>query len=377
MREFWRDSWRFKVFAMNDVRDPGAVDSAAQKKQKAAGVRLRNSVSRWLNPWVVVAALALLLAGWQWGETRWRLAETQQELARRLSESDAMARESRALAKQAQEQSAALLAKVAELEGKLAESRGQQALLEGLYQNLARSRDEWVAAEIEQAVTMAAQQLQVAGNVAGAILALQSAEARLAGSNRPQYVGLRRVLVRDLDRLRALPQIDVAGMSLRLESIIASVDGLPLAVDVRPVETKSVSPESGDPFVSAVSVAFWQQLVQTFWREVRGLVRIQRFDREEPALLAPGQTFFLRENLKLRLLNVRLSLLARDQWAFRREVAEVQRWMERYFDGRDKSVMAALATLRQFSRTEISSDLPTLTESLSALKSVRLGADKK
>ena len=77
MWEFWRDSWRFRVLAMNDVRDPGAVDSAAQKKQKAAGVRLRNSVSRWLNPWVVVAALALLLAGWQWGETRWRLAGTQ------------------------------------------------------------------------------------------------------------------------------------------------------------------------------------------------------------------------------------------------------------------------------------------------------------
>ncbi|MFT3849367.1 MAG: uroporphyrinogen-III C-methyltransferase [Propionivibrio sp.] len=46
---------------------------------------------------------------------------------------------------------------------------------------------------------------------------------------------------------------------------------------------------------------------------MRSLVRIQRFDREEPALLSPGQAFFLRENLKLRLLNARLALLAHDQ----------------------------------------------------------------
>ncbi len=55
----------------------------------------------WRNPWLIVALLALALAGWQWGETRSRLSETQQAVARRLSESEALARESRAPANQA------------------------------------------------------------------------------------------------------------------------------------------------------------------------------------------------------------------------------------------------------------------------------------
>lgn len=353
---------------MNDKLDPGlsepVVSSAA-----SGGV--------WRNPWLIVALLAMALAAWQWGETRTRLSETQQELAKRLSESDTVARESRALARQAQEQSAALLGKIGELEGKLAESKGQQALLESLYQNLARSRDEWALAEIEQGVILAAQQLQLAGNVQGALLALQAADARLAGNSRPQFIGLRKVLTRDLARLRALPQIDLPGMSLRLENLIVAVDTLPLAVDVRPREERQ--PQAGAllPTVSVVSVAFWQQLAIAFWQEVRGMIRIQRFDRDEPALLAPGQSFFLRENLKLRLLNARLALLARDQWSFRNEIRQILNWVDRYFDEREKSVQDVRFTLRQLSAAEINIELPNLNESLSALKGFKLGKDGK
>ena len=331
----------------------------------------------WRNPWLIVALLALALAGWQWEETRLRLAETQQELARRLSENDVVVNESRMLARQAQEQSAALQAKLRELENRLAESRGQQALLENLYQNLARGRDEWMLAEIEQGVTLAAQQLQLAGNVQSAMLALQAADSRLAGDARPQYLGLRKVLGRDLDRLKALPQVDLPGMNLRLENLVAAVITLPLAVDARPSEGAHGAPDVVAPAVSVVSLAFWQQLVSVFWQEVRGLIRIQRFDRDEPALLAPGQAFFLRENLRLRLMSARLALLTHDQWTFRREIGQVAQWVERYFDPGDKSVQLALQSLRQLSAAELNIELPHLNESLSAIKRFKLGKDAK
>ena len=342
----------------------------------------RSAVTRrpgegWRSPWLILAVLAIALAGWQWAETRARLAETQQELARRLSESDALARESRALARQAQEQSTALLAKLGELEGKLAESRGQQAMLESLYQNLARSRDEWTLTEIEQGVTLAAQQLQLAGNVQGALLALQAADARLSGNNRPQYLVLRKAFARDLDRLRALPQVDLPGMNLSLENLLMAVDSLPLAVDTRPHEEPAPASGRPAPQASVVSVAFWQQLASLFWHELRGLIRIQRFDREEPALLAPGQAFFLRENLKLRLLNARLALLGRDQWTFRHEIGLIRHWVERYFDGREPSVQAATQALQQLSTTEINIQLPALNESLSAIKNFNAGKEKR
>lgn len=369
---------------MNDLVDqqaaaptPPPPPTAPELTAQVAHAAPASGLSAWQNPWLYIALLALALAVWQWFETRIRLAETQQEMARRLSESDAVAKESRTLSRQAQEQLAVQQGKIGELEGRIAESRSQQATLETLYQDLARNRDERALAEVEQGVTLAAQQLQLAANVHGAVLALQAADARLAGNGRPQFIGLRKVLVRDLERLRALPQVDVPGMNLRLESLISAVDTLPLAVDGRPREEGKSRQTIELPPPTMGSRIFWQQLALDFWGELRSLVRIQRFDRDEPALLAPGQVFFLRENLKLRLLNARLALLAHDQWTFRNELTQARIWVDRYFDNRDKSVQTAQSTLKQLSATEINIELPNLNESLTAIKNFKLGKDRK
>lgn len=368
---------------MNDLVDQQPAASASPPPptpELTAPVAHAERASRfgaWLNPWLYIALLALALAVWQWFETRIRLADTQQELARRLSDSDAVARESRTLARQAQEQLVIQQGKIGELEGRIAESRSQQATLESLYQDLARSRDEWALAEVEQSVTLAAQQLQLAANVQGAVLALQAADASLAGNGRPQFIGLRKVLVRDLERLRALPQVDLPGMNLRLESVISAVDTLTLAVDGRPREEGKPKEMLESTQATMGSPIFWQQLAVDFWVELRSLVRIQRFDRDEPALLAPGQAFFLRENLKLRLLNARLALLMHDQWTFHNELKQARLWVDRYFDHRDNSVQTAQSTLKQLSATEINIELPNLNESLSAIKNFKLGKVRK
>ena len=352
---------------MNDIADQPSSPPPTPRSLPAPGH------NAWRNPWLIVALIALGLAGWQWVETRLRLADTQQELARRLATSDTLVHESRTLAKQAQEQLAVLQGKLGELEAKIAESKSQQTTLENLYHDLARSREEWVLAEVEQGVTLAAQQLQLAANVHGAVLALQSADARLAGNSRPQFIGLRKVLTRDLDRLRALPQVDLPGMNVHLESVIAAVDALPLAVDVRPRDDGK--PATVENSHAVDSLAFWQHLAAEFWGELRSLIRIQRFDRDEPALLAPQQVFFLRENLKLRLLNARLALLAHDQWTFRNELAQARAWVDRYFDSRAPAVQTAQQSLKRLAATEITIELPNLNESLSAIKSFKLGKE--
>jgi uroporphyrin-3 C-methyltransferase len=320
-------------------------------------------------PWLIVTSLALGLAGWQWLETRNRLDETQQEMARRLTENDAATSESRTLAKQAQEQLSALQGKLNELEGRLSESKSQQEALKNLYQNLARSNDESILTEIEQGVTLASQQLQLAGNIQVAILALVSADTRLADNGQPQFINLRKVLSHDLERLRALPQLDLPGMYLRLENVINAIDTLPLALADRPREEGPITmpPEPPLPF----SLEYWQALANDFWQELRGLVRIERIDRVEPPMLPPGQNFFLRENLKLHLLNARLALFAHDQQTFRSELRQSSVWIERYFDNKGKSVQNSLQALEQLAATEINIELPNLNESLSAIKRFR------
>lgn len=328
----------------------------------------------WRNPWLYVALAALALAAWQWVETRSRLAETQQEVARRLADSAAAGKEDRGALKQAEEQVTALQAKVNVLEAKQEEFQGQNQALQNLYQDLARSRDEATLLEVEQAVTLAAQQLQLAGNVQAAVLALQAADAKLSRLDRPQFIPLRKTLARDLDRLRALPFVDLPGMSLKLENVIAAVDKLPLAMDERPRPAAKAPAAKG---AAEPELPWWQRAGSEFWQEVRGLVRIQRFDRAEPVLLPPEQIFFLRENLKLRLLNARLALLSRDAWTFRNELKATQEWLDRHFDGHDKAVLSAQATLRQLATAEINIELPNLNESLSALRGLKTGREKK
>lgn len=314
--------------------------------------------------WGLLAMAALLLAGWQWFETRSRLASVQEEVAQRLAEADNAGKENRNALKQMREQIDALRAKQAVNESRFAEFQGQTESLKNLYQEIARSREEASLLEAEQAITLAGQQLQLAGNVRSAVLALQSADARLARLDRAQFMPLRKAVGRDLEKLAALPLVDLAGMSLRIEQGLLGIDQLPLASYGRPTIKPEKMPEDSAP-------SWWQRMGSEIWAEFKGLVRIQRFDRDEPVLLAPGQEFFLRENLKLRLLNARLALLSRDQTTFRSELKVARSLLSRHFVADDKGVEALQALLRQLAASDLNVELPNLNESLSALRSLR------
>lgn len=323
----------------------------------------------WRRPAVVLAAIALALLGWQWVETRARLTEVREELAKRLSDSDAVARESRVLARQAQENTLALQAKLGALDAKLAETQGQQLALDAMYQELWRSRDERLLAEIEQAVAIAAQQLQLAGNVEAALIALQGAEARLARAANARFLGLRKLLERDIERLRALPAADIPGIAQKLDSVTAVVDSMPLVHEQRPQAPAASTPA---PAKSPTDAGFWQALAREIWHDTRQLVRIERIDRPEPGLLSPNQSFFLRENLKLRLVSARVALLSRDVKSFREDIRQARDWLERYFDTRAKPVQSALATLKSLSAADVTTETPSLNETLSTLRSFKV-----
>ena len=322
------------------------------------------------NLWRAVALLALVLAGWQWFDSRQKLADIRQEVTQRTAE----ASEERGARNQLREQIESLQARLGVVDGRLAEFRGQSETLQALYQDVARSREEATLLDIEQALALAAQQLKLAGNVPMAKLVLQTADAQLARLDQARYQPLRKALVKDLERLNALPFVDVSGISLHIEQVVAGVDKLPFAAYARPPEKRKAVAPDVEP---EAAPSWWQALGSEFWQELKGLIRIQRFDLEEPVLLAPGQGFFLRENLKLRLLNARLALLARDQPTFRHEMKVAEEWLGRYFDSGDKQVQAAQAVLHPLVSAEVVSELPSLNDSMEALRSLRQSKEKR
>lgn len=372
--------------------------SAPPPEQPALTAPPRRAPAGLRQPAVWIAGLALfvvLLLAWQVWQGTERLKTTRQELARRIADSDALQREAQANVKQNREALDALQAKVGALEARLAEMQGQQLALETMYQELSRVRDDRLLAEVEQAVNVAAQQLQLAGNVEAALIALSGAEARLAKSAQPQFLPLRKLIARDIERLKAMPGADVPGIALRLDAILNAVPNLPLAFEQRPAapakpkpparkprsETPTESP-GGQPDAEAPApeAPTWQNMVLAWfgelWGELRQLVRIERIDRPDPGLLAPREIFFLRENLRLRLLSARLALLARDGRSFQGDLLQADAWLERYFDTSAAAVAEARQSLKSLGRLDVMREPGDLNETLSALRNFKLARDR-
>lgn len=335
---------------------------------------------------IVVAAFALLFA-WQWYDSRRQIDTLEQELGRRLAQADAQNQQSLSTAEQVQDAVREMQTRLAQVEDKLQTSQNQQLALEALYKELARSRDESVLADIEQLLLVANQQLQIAGSVHGALITLEAADAQLARGDRPQFAGLRKVFARDIDRLKRAPSVDTAGISARLDALIGSIDELPLAMEARPPADDHAStapvPASGntgagnaDPLRSSPTSAppnagIWQKLLNELWSDLRSLVRIERTDHSDIALLTPEQTYFLRQNLQLRLLSARFALLARDDKSFHADIIAARGWLQHYYDTSDPRVANALATLQQLNANEVGAELPDLGASLDAVREYR------
>jgi uroporphyrin-3 C-methyltransferase len=310
---------------------------------------------------VLAGFVALLLL---WGHSYNRINELQHELVRELAQAGGLGKESRELAAQAQQTVRDLDFKLGMLESRLSETQNQRLALEALYLELSRSRDERVLAEVEQILLIGSQQLQLAGNLKAALIALESADSRLQRTDSAQFTGLRRAIARDIERLKSAPFVDVVGMSVRLDALAHEVDRMALAMYERPSEEAAPAAAAHDAVLVRVAKEAWQ--------DIRSLVRIQRVESEEVPLVSPTQQFFLRENLRMRLLSARIALLAREEPTFRADVRSAEEWLKRYFDTRDKQVGAALGSLRQLSDMQVSIDLPSTLESLDAVRSQKL-----
>ena len=113
------------------------------------------------------------------------------------------------------------------------------------------------------------------------------------------------------------------------------------------------------------------------WDELRQLVVIRQVGSNEAPLLPPPQAYFVRENLRLRLLNARLSLLTRDEAGYREDLRAAQAWIQRYFDGRSKQAADASVQLKQLSAASISFEMPTISESLEAVRGFQLRQSRR
>jgi uroporphyrin-III C-methyltransferase len=340
-------------------------------------------------PWWLTALLALLAfaALWLAWQTTQRMRSLEQELVRRQQDSQTLATEARVLARQAQDVSRDAAAKVALMESRVAENTLQRSQLEELLQALTRSRDENMLADIEAAVRVAVQQSAITGSTEPLVAALRQADERLARNSHPRLERVRRAVVHDLDRVRAVAVSDISTLVIKVDEAVRLADELPLLSqpDKRRGAGSDAARRPGVPAAASAAAAAaaggwraelaarWELLVTRVVDEARSLVRVTRIDQPDAMLIAPEQAYFLRENVKLRLLNVRLALLSRQFSTAQSDLREVQLMLERYFDRSSRRVINVNELLRQVNAQARGIVVPRPDETFAALSAVLAG----
>ncbi|MDO3505509.1 fused uroporphyrinogen-III synthase HemD/membrane protein HemX [Ralstonia pseudosolanacearum] len=338
--------------------------------------------------WLLWAALILALvvvAGLQIRNER--LAR---EVRQRAQQNETLAQEMRVLSRNNQDAFAQLQQKFGALDARTAETRDRQGALEQASQDLLRNRDDWQRAEIERSLEVASEQLQLTGNVSGALATLQTIDARLATVDKPQFRAMRRAVARDIAKLKAMPAVDLSGAAIRLDDAINGIDALPLVSSAAPLESGRAAPASrGRPArpgkgtvpasASAASPAAesgWSAGVRAWWSrlwhdvrsELGQIVQVRRVDQTDALLLSSDQAWFLRENLKLWLMNARLALLSRNEAVFRADLGRADTLLARYFDTQSPRVVAEQTLLQQARASVGALEVPTLADSLAAAR---------
>jgi uroporphyrin-3 C-methyltransferase len=324
---------------------------------------------------VLLAALAAGSAVYSWnGQQRVKALEA--ELVRRQQDTGGLATEARAAAREAQETAREAAAKLALLEARVAETSLQRTQIEELLQSLARSRDENVLADVDAAVRVALQQAAITGSAEPLVATLKQADERLARFNQPRLERVRRAIAKDLESTRAAGVGDISVLTLRLDEAIRLVDELPLLSQPErraPRAAPAPAAAASAPTADGGWVARWGDLGAHLWQEVRSLIRVTRIDSPEAMLVAPEQAWFLRENLKLRLLNARLALMSRQFDTAQADLRDALAALDRYFDRSARRTATAIDLLRQVSAQARLVNVPRPDATLAAIATASAG----
>jgi uroporphyrinogen III methyltransferase/synthase len=323
--------------------------------------------------WLVVVLVAAGAGAGGYALNR-KLDRMDASLAQRQQAADQQTAALRARADQAVSGAQQIDKQMAQLEGKIADAQTSQQALAQQYADLAKNRDDWTLAEVGQMLSSASEQLQLTGNTQLALFALQSADTRLAASDSPQALAVRKAIAQDTDKLKAAPSTDLAGMAIKLDTALAAIDTLPLAGEALVAHTK---PEAATPTDVAKTAAAtgeprWKAWLDTFvsgiGQQIASLVQVRRIDNADAMLASPDQGYFVRENVKLRLLSARLSLLSRNQATLKSDLAAADAALAHYFDSASKETQNVRDLLKQVDAGSAAVALPTLDESLKAVQ---------
>jgi len=389
-----------KTPATDPVVPTAAPGASAPASAPADSVKARPA-KRGSGPLVPALIILILLAaglGYALWMQRTQFVSAGREVATRLETLTADLAQARRDTREALALAQAQAGRVGELEDTVRETQSQYNALQLAWQNFNDSAsDELLANDVERLLTIANQQLRLAGNVSNAIVALETAQSRLARADRPRFSSLQQAINGDLDRLRAVSTVDIPAQSARIDRLVALIGKAPLLVPDAAAPGVAPAGESAaaaapapavDPLAGLPADAPWWQR----WRaemaswpgragsalahELGGLITIQRVDEPAALLLSPDQADQVRGTLRQRLLTAQLAMLMRQPAVWKSELDNVGVTLAKYFDSRSPDTVAAQTLARELAQTDIAVRMPEVADSLNAVAALRAAGFK-
>ena len=361
---------------------------------------------------VVILAAAGSALWWQQqriDKTSRIVATRMQEIETQSLQADQRAREALALAQSQTE-------KLNQIDAQVKVARSDFATIEQSWRAFNHGVDDTLRAnEVERLVLLANQQLSLTGQVAGSIAALEAAQQAIVRFDSPRFAEVGRAIQSDLSRLRATPDVDITALFNKLDRLAellsqapllaptshgfsqgksqptksAESEGSPSAPSAPASAAQSVAPSEAP--ATAPNVSFWSLETLNHWwqqagdqaqqmadqassvvsKEFGDIVRIRRAVDAQSLLMSEEQSIALRSHLRGLVLSAKLAMMMRQTSLWQTEMAQISSLVNSRFDLVAPQTKKVLELVAQLKAAPIVVQLPSLSDSLNAVASLR------
>jgi uroporphyrin-3 C-methyltransferase len=231
----------------------------------------------------------------------------------------------------------------------------------------ARNRADWLMAEAEYLLHLANQRLSLEQDVRSAEAILVSADQVLAENDDPGLLMVRKALASEILALQQTETADIEGLYVRLSAMIKSLDRLDTRafISQKSEETQFIDATEAANLETSFS---WQGLWKEVWKDLQKVFIIRRLDHSVAPLLAPEQSYYIKQNMRLMFEQASLSILDRNQTIYQDSLEKASIWLNSYFDLTETSTLALSKQIEEIKRAQINPVIPDISGSLRLLK---------
>lgn len=228
----------------------------------------------------------------------------------------------------------------------------------------ANDRDSWLMAEAEYLLRLANQRLIMAGDTVAAQALLASADNVLRELDDVGLHDVRGAVAADLAAVRAVPEVDIEGIYLRLSALAEQAGNL--VIFELPEQEAQPQTEAADNWQGRLEEGYENALLK-----LSDYIIIRRRDVPMQSLMDPQWEGLVRQNLRMLLEQAQVALLSSNQVLYRESLQRAQHWVAEFFESDEAAARAMAREITQLEDLTIAVTMPDISRSQRALGDVR------